>query len=235
MLISNWSVAAVLMEAGVPGQSSFALITEDIERNVSVGEQSTIASAHNLFGIDESGVVHRKGTVEVSWAEFRRACDALLYRGDPARLVAYPYGVAGGPSPDGLFEAVQWLFENRHLGVQAAEEVAKFGAGTATVAGLVHWVKRTRRRQIANKWRKQGFGVEGLREYFSSCPQWDTERLQSQMGLTELEARLALTNAGYEEGQDGLWRVSTSPEAIERKRGLKKSEDEAWKEFEGEL
>ena len=89
---------------GVPAHSSFSLITSAVEADVAAGEQHTIASAHNLCGVDEDGLVRFGGTPELAWADVLHAVDASLYRGDPERLVAYPCGVAGGLSPDGFWD-----------------------------------------------------------------------------------------------------------------------------------
>jgi hypothetical protein len=67
--------------------------------------------------------------------------------------VVYPYGAAGGLSPDGLLEAVQWLFENRDVAVDALGEVAKAGGGAAVVIAGAGWVNDKRLKLIARQWR----------------------------------------------------------------------------------
>jgi hypothetical protein len=49
-----------------------------------------------------------------------------------------------------------------------------------------------------------------------------------QAHLTELEARLALTKAGYEAGPDGLYRLSNDVEGSERRKVLEEIEERAW-------
>lgn len=45
--------------------------------------------------------------------------------------------------------------------------------------------------------------------------------------LTEPEARLALTNAGSQAGQDGLWRPADTEEGRQRRKGLEEIEKRA--------
>jgi hypothetical protein len=75
-------------------------VTADIEADVAAGEDRTIDAAFNLFGIDDQGAIKFQGKDHIRWAEFLRASEAALYDGDPTRIVVYPYGAAGGPSPD---------------------------------------------------------------------------------------------------------------------------------------
>jgi hypothetical protein len=52
--------------------------------------------------------------------------------------------------------------------------------------------------------------------------------------ITEPEARLALTNAGYEAGQNGLWRPSDTEEGRQRRKGLEEIERRAYADMEEE-
>jgi hypothetical protein len=99
---SDWLVADVLQAGGFGDSNSFALATDQIQADVAAGEDRTVDASFNLFGIDEQGAIRFPGRARISWAEFLRACQAGLYEGDPTRVVVYPYGVAGGLSPDGL-------------------------------------------------------------------------------------------------------------------------------------
>jgi hypothetical protein len=58
-------------------------------------------------------------------------------------------------------------------------------------------------------------------------PQWDPSQFAQQTQLTDLEARLAPTKAGYEAGQDGLWRLSSSVEGSERHKVMEEIEKRA--------
>jgi hypothetical protein len=186
--------------------SSFALMTPEIEADLGYGEHHAIHAA-DLFGIDDQGAIKFQGRDHITWAEFLRAHQAGLYEGDPARIVVYPYG-AGGPSSDGLWEAVQWLFENRDVAVDALEEVAKAGGGGAAVIAGARWIRGVRRQQIARRWRAQGFTAPRIRDVLGRCPQWDPSVSTSP----NRRARLALTNAGYQAGH-GLWHPADTEEA----------------------
>jgi hypothetical protein len=50
--------------------------------------------------------------------------------------------------------------------------------------------------------------------------------------LTDLEAQLALTKAGYQAGQDGLWRPSVSEEGAQHRKVLEEIEARAWADME---
>jgi hypothetical protein len=223
----QWLVAEVLQAGGHGGYNSFALVTPDIEADVARGEDRTIDASFNLFGIDNQGAIKYQGKDHIRWAEFLRAHEAALYEGDPTRIVVYPYGAAGGPSPDGLWEMVKWLSENRDLAVDQVQNLVTVAVGMGLEAGR-QWITGARRRQIAKKWRAQGFTAPRIRDYLARCPQWDPSQFAKQTQLTELEARLALTNAGYEEGADGLWRLSNSVEGSERRKVMEEIEERAW-------
>ena len=231
-VLPGWWVADVLEHGGHDGYNSFALVTPAVEADVAAGEQHIIAAAYNLLGVDEQGLVSFQGEDHVAWADFARAVEAGLYSGDPNRIVVYPGGAAGGLSPDGLWEAVQWLFDNRSVAITALEDLAKVGGGFATIVGGTRWISGVRRRQIARQWRSQGFTAPRIREYLGRCPQWDSTQLATQMQLSELEAGLALSNAGYQRGDDGLWRPSASPEVLQRREGLERIEARAWENIE---
>jgi hypothetical protein len=225
---SGWLVADVLHEGGHGGYSSFALVTADIEADVAAGEDRAILGA-KLFGIDDQGVKFQ-GADHIRWGEFIRASEAALYEGDPTRIVVYQDGaVGGGLSPDGLWEMVQWLFENRDVAVDALAEVEKVGGGVTAIELGRRWITGVRRRQIAKKWRAQGLTAPSIRDYLARYPQWDASQFAKQTGgeLSELEARVALTNAGYEEGANGLWRLSNSVEGAERQRVMAEIEERA--------
>jgi hypothetical protein len=96
--------------------------------------------------------------------------------------VVYPYGGLGGLSPDGVWEAVQWLFENREVAVDALGEVAKAGgAGAAVIAGA-GWVNTKRLQLIARQWRAQGFTAPRIRDLLGRCPQWDPSLMINSAG-----------------------------------------------------
>jgi hypothetical protein len=229
----EWWVADVLEAGGHVWYRSFALVTREIEADLSYGEHHMI-NAPDLFGIDDQGVIKFQGPDHITWAEFLRAHQAGLYEGDPTRIVVYPYGGLGGLSPDGVWEAVQWLFENRDVAIDALEEVAKTGgAGAAVIAGAA-WVNGRRLQWIARQWRAQGFTARRIRDVLGRCPQWDPSLFAKQRRITETEARLALTNAGYEEGEDGLWRPADTEEGRRRRKGLEEIERRAYADMEDE-
>jgi hypothetical protein len=150
--------------------------------------------------------------------------------------VVYHYGAAGGgPSPDGLLEMVQWLTENRDVAVDALAEVAKVGGGITALELGRRWITGARHKQIARRWRAQEFTAPRIRDHLARCPQWDPSQFAKQTRLTDLEARLALTKAGYEEGQDGLWRLSNSVEGSERRKVMEEIEKCAWVELHNSL
>jgi hypothetical protein len=227
----GWQVADVLMAGGHGGFDWFALVTPEIEADVAVGEHYTIDSAFNLVGINDDGRVKFQTGSEglVRWIEFLRAAEKQLYRGDPTRIVVYPYGAAGGPGPDGLWEAIQWLFGNHDLAVHVMEDIAKAGGGIWALTAGGRWVKGVRRRQIAKQWRAQGFTAASIRDYLARCPQWDPSEFARQTYLTESEALLALTTAGYEAGPDGLWRPAV--EGRQRRKALDEIVERAEADF----
>jgi hypothetical protein len=217
----GWHVADVLMAGGHAGFEWFALVTPEIEADVAVGEQYHIGE-FNLLGINDDGRVKFQTGAEglVSWVELLRAAEKQLYRGDPTRIVVYPYGAAGGAGPDAFWEAIQWLFDNHDLAVHVLEDIAKAGGGLWALKAGGQWINGARRRQIAKQWRAQGFTARSIRDYLARCPQWDPSEFARQTYLTELEALLALTNAGYEAGAGGLWRPADTAEGRQRRRAL---------------
>jgi DNA-binding transcriptional MerR regulator len=231
---SEWLVAEVLQAGGYGGYDSFALVTQDIEADVAAGEDRTIYAA-NLLGIDDQGAVKFAGGDDIRWGEFLRGSEAALYEGDPTRIVVYYHGaVGGGPSPDGLWEMVQWLSENRDLAADQLQNLVTVAVGMGLEAGR-QWIKDARRRQIAKKWRAQGFTAPRIRDYLARYPQWDPSQFAKQTQLTDLEAQLALKKAGYEEGQDGLWRLSNSVEGNERRKAMEEIEKRALDELHKSL
>lgn len=224
----GWTVGQVLEAGGATRYNTFSLVTDDVEEDVRRGlDRGGIVAVHNLLGLDGRGVAYYELEDPVLWHHFLRAVDAGLYQGDSQRIVVYPEGVAGGPSPDGLWAAILWLFENHGVIADAAEEIAKVGAGVGTVVAGRRWVTGKRKKHIAQQWRKQGLTGPRIREYLHRLPQWDPDRLAQQTQLTSLEACLALTNAGYERCEDGLWRLGHSPEAMNSQNMLEQIEGQA--------
>jgi hypothetical protein len=213
-------VADVLEAGGHVWYRSFALVSPEIEADLGYGEHRMI-NAPEFFGIDDQGAIKFQGPDHITWAEFLRAHQAGLYEGDPTRIVVYPHGGLGGLSPDGVWEAVQWLFENRESVTDELERLLLIG-------GAVEGGRRLNRRRIANRWRAQGFTAPRIRRYLARRPQWDASQFAKQTTLTDLEARVALTNAGYEEGQNGLWRPSDTEEGRQRRKGLEDIERRAY-------
>ena len=107
---------------------SFALVTPEIEGRSRLRRASHDQRAR-IFRDRRPGAIKFQGPDHVTWAEFLRAQQAGLYEGDPTRIVVYPYGGLGGLSPDGVWEAVQRLFKNREVAVDALGDVAKAGGG----------------------------------------------------------------------------------------------------------
>jgi hypothetical protein len=110
----EWWVADVLEAGGHMPYSSFTLVTPEIEEDLGYGEAHLgdgkyAIPAPDLLGIDDQGAIKFQGRDHITWVEFLRAHQAGLYEGDPTRIVVYPYGGLGGLSPDGVWEAVQWL------------------------------------------------------------------------------------------------------------------------------
>lgn len=221
------TVAQVLSAGGVDFYRAFVLLTSDMVSDVSLGVQREIYVAYNVLGIDDEGAVYYRSGQEVPWRDFVRANDAGLIPGDVSQLVVYPSGVAGGLIPDGLWEMVLYLFQNRDPLIAAAGDLATLGAGVATIGGAAHWVSNRRKQAIARQWRKQGFTGPRIAEYVRRLPQWDVEQLARQMKLTAGEARCALLNAGYGLEPDGQWRLSNAPEALQRQDTMQQLEDDA--------
>jgi len=121
----GWTVQDVLSAAKVMAFSSFSLMTPAVEGDVSAGEADTVAATFNLLGVDPSGAIYFQCARTVLWSDFVRATETGLFAGDPRRLVAYPYGVAGGPAPDGLWSLVQWLFDHREVVLETSKETRR--------------------------------------------------------------------------------------------------------------
>lgn len=203
-----WTVADVLSAGDADMYQTFALVDAEIESDISKGEARSISAAVNLLGLDDDGAIYYQTGQHVRWSDFLRAVEAGLFSGDPSRIVTYPYGVAGGPSPDGLLSIVQYLFENR-------EEIE---ATVAAIVGGSTWVSNNRRRAIANRWRQQGLTAPRINEILGKLPQWDAEVFAARTMLTVAEACVAMTNAGYERGADGLWRLGRTLHAKARQQ-----------------
>ena len=223
----GWTVQDVLSAAKVMAFSSFSLMTPAVEGDVSAGEADTVAATFNLLGVDPSGAIYFQCARTVLWSDFVRATETGLFAGDPRRLVAYPYGVAGGPAPDGLWSLVQWLFDHREVVLETSKEIAELAAGIGTTTIGLRAVSKRRRRRIAEKWRRRGITARPLRHLLDQCPQWDPERLANLLELTPLEARLMLTNAGFLEGDDHLWRRADGADADAARCHLEGIEDRA--------
>ena len=125
----GWTVGDVLEAAGYYPHNSFGLSPVAFETNAASSSiaDRVITGVFNLFGVDSRGAVRADATQAILWEEFLRAVDDGLYEGDPSRLIVYDYGSAGGLTPDGLWEVVQFLFENRDLGAQAMAQLAALG------------------------------------------------------------------------------------------------------------
>lgn len=230
------TIGDVLEAAGYdPHNSGFglSLIAPETGADSSSPSDWAVTGVFNLFGVDDQGVIRLDATQSILWQEFLRAVDDGLYEGDPSRVVVYDYGASGGFLPDGLWEAVQFLFDNRDLVTESMKQVAEVGAGTTALVAGERWVTGIRRRQIARNWRKAGFTAARTRWYLNRYPQWDPQMLQTRLQLTALEARLALARAGYEVGEDGLWRLGDSAEAQLLQTALERVEIEASEDFEG--
>lgn len=196
--------------------SSFALVTAEIEQDVTIGEHDTVAAV-DIFGIIPGGELAYRETDSIPWSNFLRAHQLGLYRGDPGRLVVYGFGVAGGPGSDGLWEAVQYLFENvDSVGAAVTRAATDVGA----VAGVWFSVSKGRRKLITRQWRKRGYSAPKLVRFLAKNAQWDPVQLQRMLTVTELEARVMLSNAGYEPSADGLWRLATTPAGQAANAGL---------------
>jgi hypothetical protein len=233
---AGWSVADVLTTSGHRPYNTFALVTPEMEPDFArAGDDHMITGVYSLFGIDDRGTIRFQDADHLTWAEFVRATDAGLHRGDPTRIVAYHYFGAGGPSPDGVFEIVQWLFENREVAKEALEWIKGADDAAAVIVGGVLGIKDARRKRIARKWREQGFTAPRIRDVIGRLPQWDPSVFAKQWSLSEPEARLALTNAGYQPGRDGLWRPADTEEGRQRRQGLEEIEKRAYADLDAEL
>ena len=234
-VLGGWSVGDVLAAAGYdPRNSAFGLspIAPETGADSSSPSDWATTGVFNLFGVDAEGVIRLDATQSILWREFLLAVEDGLYEGDPSRVVVYDYGASGGFLPDGLWETVQFLFDNRDLITESMKQVAEIGGGTTALVAGKRWVTGVRRRQIARNWRKHGFTASRTRWYLNHYPQWDPELLQTRLQLTPLEARLALARAGYEVGEDGLWRLGNSAEAQLLQVALERVEIEASENFE---
>lgn len=233
-VLDGWTVGDILEAAGYYPHNSLGLspIAPETGADSSSPSDWAITGVFNLFGVDAQGAIRLDATQNVRWQEFLRAVEDGLYEGDPSRVVVYDYGAAGGPTPDGLWEAVQFLFANRDLVTESLRQVAEVGAGTTALVAGGRWVTGVRRRQIARNWRKAGFTAPRTRWYLSSNPQWDPELLAKRLQLTQLEARFALFNAGYRIGEDQLWRLDGSVEAQLMSDALARIEAAAYENIE---
>lgn len=233
-VLDGWSVGDVLEAAGYAPHNSFGLSTVAAGTGTDSSSQSDriITGVFNLFGVDDQGAIRIDATQNILWEEFLRAIDDGVYEGDPSQVVVYDYGAAGGPMPDGLWEAVQFLLENRDLGVQTMAQLTALGGGSATLVHGTRWVTGVARREIARRWRKAGFTAASTRWYLNRYPQWDPELLVKRLVLTPLEARLALTKAGYRIGEDQLWRLDDSIEAQLSREAFARIEDDAYENIE---
>ena len=61
----------------------------------------------------------------------------------------------------------------------------------------------------------------------SKNKQWDVNHLARLLNLEVAETRVLLKQAGYEEGADELWRLSSSPAAVTRRANLLEIEKSA--------
>lgn len=229
------TVAELLQAAGHQGYNSFSFVTQAIERDVGLDEIERVVSAHTLLGIDMDGLVYYQGEKHVLWEDLLRARDAHLYRGERQRIVVYPDGVAGGPSPDGLWAMVEWLFDGHGITYQLAAAVGAISVSAGPVVKASRWVSESRKKQIAQQWRRQGFTAAGIRDYLQRLPQWDSEQFAVQTRITPLEACLALVKAGYERSPDGLWRLGASEEGAKFALRVAQLEAEALAEMERSL
>lgn len=107
-VLVGWSVGDVLQAAGYYPHNSFALVTPKVEADPELGHEQSITAVHNLLGVDADGVARFDASQFILWEDFVRAVKDGLYVGDPSRIIGYEYGSAGGLSPDGLWEAVQF-------------------------------------------------------------------------------------------------------------------------------
>jgi hypothetical protein len=232
-VLDGWTVGDVLEAAGYYPHNSFGLspIAPETGADSSSPADWTITGVFNL-GVDARGVIRAGATQNILWQEFLRAVEDGLYEGDPSQVVVYDYGSAGGLTPDGLWEVVQFLFANRDLGAQAMAQVAAFGGGSAALVAGGRWASGVRRRHIARTWRKAGFTAARTRWYLNRCPQWDPELLATRLELTAPEARLALFNAGYRIGEDQLWRLDDSAAAQLMRDALARIEAAAYENSE---
>jgi hypothetical protein len=231
------SVAYVLTAGGHSPYNTFALVTPEMEADFArEGDDHMITGVYNLFGIDDSGAIKFQDADHLTWAEFIRATEAGLHRGDPTRIVVYHYRGFGGPLADGLLEIVRFLFENREVGKEGLGWINEAGGAAGLIVGGVLGIKEMRRKRIAEKWREQGFTAQRIRNILGRLPQWDPSVFAKQWSLSEPEARLALTNAGYQPGpQDGLWRLADTEDGRQRRKGLEEIEKRARADLEAEL
>lgn len=220
---SDIAVIEVLENAGFDRYQSFTPATAAIEADVAATDLD-LAQFHYLFGVDDAGRMHFNSYDDrVSWHDFVRAVDQGLYDGNPSRIAVYHQGVAGGTSVEFLEELLKLLM----AGVPGA-------VGGAIATKLLHPVRvvkdlrQARRRQIAEQLRRRGFTGPRLLRVMTRYPAWDPERLQKLFDFTEAEATRVLSNAGYEPGEDGLWRASS--DAAQKWDALEGIERRAWKE-----
>jgi hypothetical protein len=207
-------ITDVIDSAGSLPGSPFVPVTDSIARRVGSGEEASFQVRQNLQGIDRRGRLRFGSDVTVE--EFLRAADAGLYDGDGRRLVVFQHGGYGGWEPDGLVAAAEWL-----LGAAGAAVV-----GHAALRGVT-WLRGLRRAKIRRDWRRRGFTAPRLVALLSKNKQWDVNHLARLLNLEVAETRVLLKQAGYEEGADELWRLSSSPAAVTRRANLLEIEKSA--------
>ena len=106
---AGWEVCDVIEAGGGYGMNSFVFVTPEIEVDVQAGRSHTIAAAFNLLGLRADGSVYFQGAQRVAWADFRRAADAGMFKGDNERIVFYDYGTAGGHGVEVVPDILQWI------------------------------------------------------------------------------------------------------------------------------
>ena len=216
------TVADVLRASGHTPHRAFALVTPEVEGDVLAGEKDMIFAATDMVGVDQNGLATFPGP-ELTWGEFAQAVSEGLYgtRAAPTAIVMYQAGVAGGPDTNlqGVLEA---LFDNPvtwtvlgALGKSALDTLAQ-------KAEIPH----PRRQQLARQFHKQGIATPGLIQFLRRRAQWDIVHVLRYLGLSEDEAEVMLTSAGYVRGEDRLWRVSEAPEAKARQEVLARIESQ---------
>lgn len=108
--VEESSTTEVVNAAGFMAYSSFALVTPEVEADVSAGQPESVSYVDTLVGVNEQGELYYPRGRQVPWADFLRAVNEGFFTGDASRIVVYPYGVAGGWAADGVWPAVNYLF-----------------------------------------------------------------------------------------------------------------------------